>query len=306
MTADHLGEVAKPPASGGRRRGVRPWLAILLVLVLLGAASTAILLEFQELTSRIASLDAQVQQSDESTIGLREDMEEDLGQLQTRFGSLFDRVEDVAEDLPPDVPALVRDARRSIVTVELANGAQGSGFAVDLEPEPGFTSVIVTNHHVIEEATFVGGPEVFVNQGFSRFEAELTGWDRRNDLAVIDVVADIPPLEWASDYGHEPAIGDFVIAIGSPFGLEGTSTTGVVSQLYPRYIQVDAAVNPGNSGGPLLNRFGEVLGVNTFKFLGAENLNFAVKIDVLCAQIVGRLLGREGEPFRQGGETAHD
>lgn len=265
---------------------VRPWLLIVLALVLLGAGVTGVVSQFEELSSRIIDLDAQVRQTEESAAGLRSEVEEDFEQLQTRFGSLYERVEDVAEDLPPDVPALVRDARRSIVTVELSNGAQGSGFAVDLEPEPGFTSVIVTNYHVIEDATFIGGPAVFVNQGYSRFEAELTGWDRRNDLAVIDVLADIPPLEWASDYGHKPAIGDFVIAIGSPFGLEGTSTTGVISQLYPQYVQIDAAVNPGNSGGPLLNRFGEVVGVNTFKYLGAENLNFAVKIDVLCAQIV--------------------
>ncbi|HYO61804.1 MAG TPA: trypsin-like peptidase domain-containing protein, partial [Actinomycetota bacterium] len=149
----------------------------------------------------------------------------------------------------------------------------------------GYTSVIVTNHHVIEDAIRGGGPDVFVNRGGERFEAVVTGWDRRNDLAVVDVAADVPALEWAVDHGHDPAVGDFVVAIGSPFGLSGTSTTGVVSQLYPNYVQIDAAINPGNSGGPLLNKFGEVLGVNTFKLQG-ENLNFAVRVEILCENIV--------------------
>jgi S1-C subfamily serine protease len=260
--------------------------AVALVLVLLaGAAGVGAVWQVDALNERIAGLETRLKQARQASESLDEQVEADVDRLEARFDSVYDRVVDISEGLPPDVPELVANARPSIVTIELSNGVQGSGFAVDLEPEPGFTTVIATNHHVIEDATFRRGPEVFVRQGGSRYDAEVTGWDEANDLAVVDVAGYIPPLEWATDHGHKPAIGDFVIGIGSPFGLEGTSTTGVVSQLYPRYIQIDAAINPGNSGGPLLNKFGEVLGVNTFKLQG-ENLNFAVRIEVLCQAIV--------------------
>ena len=255
------------------------------MLVVVGGAAAAAVWQIDALNEQVADLEDLLEEERRTDAAFARTVEAGLGELEDRFDPLYERVNDLSEDLPPDVPALVARARDSIVTIELANGVQGSGFAVNLQPDPGFTSVIVTNHHVIKDATRANGPDVFVNQAGTRYEAKVTAWDRRNDLAVVDVVADIPPLEWAVDYGHEPEVGDFVVAIGSPFGLTGTSTTGVVSQLYPNYVQIDAAINPGNSGGPLLNKFGEVLGVNTFKLQG-ENLNFAVRVEVLCEDIV--------------------
>lgn len=255
---------------------------VLLVVAGLGAAGAW---RIGELEEEIANLESLLKDERRADASFAVTIEEQVDLLEDRFDPLYDRVNDLSEGAPPDVPELVARARDSIVTIELANGVQGSGFAVNLQPEPGFTAVVATNYHVVEDATRPGGPQVYVNQAGTRYEAQVTAWDRRNDLAVVDVAADIPPLEWAVDHDHEAAVGDFVVAIGSPFGLAGTSTTGVVSQLYPNYLQIDAAINPGNSGGPLLNRFGEVLGVNTFKLQG-ENLNFAVRVEVLCEAIV--------------------
>ncbi len=257
-------------------------MVLLLVVAGLAAAATWQVGAFNE---QVDDLEALLRADRRADASFGAAVQGQVDELEDRFDPLYQRVNDLAAGLPPNVPEIVALARDSIVTIELSSGDQGSGFAVNLQPEPGFTSVVATNHHVVAAALRDGSVEVFVNRAGTRYPAQVTAWDRRNDLAVVDVAADIPPLEWAVDHGHAPEVGDFVVAIGSPFGLAGTSTTGVVSQLYPDYVQIDAAINPGNSGGPLLNKFGEVLGVNTFKLQG-ENLNFAVRVEVLCEAIV--------------------
>ncbi|MBE7473946.1 MAG: trypsin-like peptidase domain-containing protein [Anaerolineales bacterium] len=143
---------------------------------------------------------------------------------------------------------------------------QGSGFIYDTEGH------IITNNHVIAEATKV---EVTFYDGSSA-EAKVIGTDPDSDLAVVKV--DLPPevlrpVAWGdSDQLH---VGQRAVAIGNPFGLSGTLTSGIISALkrslptesgsfrIPEIVQTDAAINPGNSGGPLLNSQGEVIGVNT-------------------------------------------
>jgi serine protease Do len=114
----------------------------------------------------------------------------------------------------------------------------------------------------------------------------LWTWDEENDLALLFVKDAVPPLDWPRLVAEYPKVGDFVMAIGSPFGLEGAATTGIVSKVEPDLIQTDAAINPGNSGGPLVNRLGEVIGVNAFGLAGGENVNFAVRIDLICREIL--------------------
>ncbi|HXV98665.1 MAG TPA: trypsin-like peptidase domain-containing protein [Anaerolineae bacterium] len=143
---------------------------------------------------------------------------------------------------------------------------QGSGFVYDLEGH------IITNNHVIAEATKV---EVTFHDGSSA-EATVIGTDPDSDLAVVKV--DIPqeslrPVSWGDS--EQLHVGQRAVAIGNPFGLSGTLTSGIISALerslptesgafrIPAIIQTDAAINPGNSGGPLLNSQGEVIGVNT-------------------------------------------
>ena len=148
--------------------------------------------------------------------------------------------------------------------------ATGSGFVIDTEGR------IVTNAHVVEQANAV---RVTFSNG-AIFEAQILGRDLYSDLAVIEV--DVPPDQLAPlKMGDSSTlqVGQRVIAIGNPFGLEGTMTIGVISALgrtlptrilqnggsfsNPEIIQTDAAINPGNSGGPLLDTQGRVIGVNT-------------------------------------------
>ncbi|RLC61312.1 MAG: 2-alkenal reductase [Chloroflexota bacterium] len=140
----------------------------------------------------------------------------------------------------------------------------GSGFIYDTEGH------IVTNYHVVENAE-----ELSVTLADGRvFSAEIVGVDPSNDLAVIRIEADNLPGPVALGDSDTLRVGQFVVAIGNPFGLERTLTVGVISSLgriiqspdgrfIGEAIQTDAAINPGNSGGPLLNLQGQVIGVNS-------------------------------------------
>ncbi|WP_245426815.1 DegQ family serine endoprotease [Mesorhizobium sp. YM1C-6-2] len=139
----------------------------------------------------------------------------------------------------------------------------GSGFVVDAEE-----GIIVTNNHVIADADEI---EVNFSDG-SKLKAELVGTDPKTDIAVLKVDPTLKKLK-AVKFGDSDKmrIGDWVMAIGNPFGLGGTVTVGIISARnrdidagpYDDFIQTDAAINRGNSGGPLFNMYGEVVGINT-------------------------------------------
>ncbi|MFT9449244.1 Do family serine endopeptidase [Gluconobacter japonicus] len=159
--------------------------------------------------------------------------------------------------------------------------ALGSGFILDP------AGIIVTNNHVIE-----GADQVSVTlQDGTELPARIVGRDSQVDLAVLEVKPKHPLP--AVPLGHSDAarIGDWVVAIGNPFGLNGTVTAGIISSrgrnvehgLYDDYIQTDAAINRGNSGGPLFNLSGEVIGINTLIYGGAGGdsigIGFAIPAD---------------------------
>ena len=137
----------------------------------------------------------------------------------------------------------------------------GSGFIIDP------SGIVVTNNHVI-----AGADEITVRlQDGTELKAKLLGRDERADLAVLQVKADKPLVSVPFADSNHSRVGDWVIAIGNPFGLGGTVTAGIVSARgrdigngpYDDFIQTDAAINRGNSGGPLFNLAGEVIGINT-------------------------------------------
>ncbi|SDG28205.1 serine protease Do [Limimonas halophila] len=137
----------------------------------------------------------------------------------------------------------------------------GSGFVID---EEGY---VVTNHHVVKKADEV----TVILQDDTQIKAEIVGSDPETDLALLKIDADkeLTALSWGDS--EKARIGDWVLAIGNPFGLGGSVTAGIVSARgrdinagpYSRYIQTDTAINQGNSGGPLFNMDGQVIGVNT-------------------------------------------
>jgi len=176
----------------------------------------------------------------------------------------FDRFFDGRQDAPPQ-------AERSL----------GSGVIVDKR------GYILTNNHVIENATKI---QVQLNNDTARYTAKVIGADDDTDLAVIKIETnkDLPTAKLGNSDGVQ--VGDWVLAIGSPFGLQATVTAGIISakdrggiggtaHQFQRFLQTDAAINPGNSGGPLVDLAGQVIGINTAIITGSrgyEGVGFAV------------------------------
>jgi len=163
---------------------------------------------------------------------------------------------------------------------ELKRQSLGSGFIINKE------GYILTNNHVIENAT-----EIIVTLSGDKkdYTAEVIGQDQKLDAALIKIDADGDlPVAVLGD-SDDLKIGEWVVAIGNPFGLGGSVTAGIVSQKgrvigagpYDNFIQTDASINPGNSGGPLFNTRGEVVGINTAIIAGGQGIGFATPINMV-------------------------
>ena len=177
----------------------------------------------------------------------------------------------------PGIPNGPKPAQPNPGKPQEADRGVGSGFIIESN------GLILTNAHVVEGAT-----TIYVTLTDKReFKAKLLGMDKRTDVAVVKIEArDLPKLPLGDS--SRVRVGEWVLAIGSPFGLENTVTAGIVSAKsrdtgdYLPFIQTDVAVNPGNSGGPLLNTAGQVIGINSQIFSrsgGYMGISFAIPID---------------------------
>ena len=174
------------------------------------------------------------------------------------------------ERKPDSVAGLANRVLPSVVSITTAAGSSGSGFIID---SSGF---ILTNNHVVEDAALSKAKIVVTLNNGEEFESKIVGRDASYDLAVLKILATgLPALQFGDS--DKVAVGDSVIAIGSPLGLSGTVTLGIISakdravtaggsageSAFINALQTDAAINPGNSGGPLIDTTGAVIGVNS-------------------------------------------
>jgi len=176
--------------------------------------------------------------------------------------------------------------------------AGGSGVLISADVE------ILTNHHVIEGVK--GGDtsiEVTISDG-RKFKARLLGADKERDIALIKIPASHLPFAQMGD-SDAIRVGEWVVAIGNPLGLDHTVTQGIISAKgrqisgpgLESFLQTDAAINRGNSGGPLLNLKGEIIGINTAIRTDGQNIGFAVPVNMV-KQVLGDL--RSGRPVSRG------
>lgn len=208
----------------------------------------------------------------------------------------------------------------AVVSIEVAIGTTGDTGSGVLFASAGKTSYVLTNNHVV--AAMASNPTavltvVFNDTSATRVPAKVRGTDPRTDLAVLEIVVANPVLARLGD-SDQLAVGDPVIAVGSPLGLQGTVTTGIVSAVHRPVrltgngidtgavidaIQTDAAVNPGNSGGPLVDATGAVVGINTAirtlgnaQVSGSIGLGFAVPMNTARAVATKIIANSPGAP----------
>lgn len=245
-------------ASSGRLGRWAPAIAVVAALLLLFTT-----FEAWSLSKRVGDMDERLRSVTRDTLDLRGR----VIPLENRSGQWLDAVT-VAKNAAPAVFTIV------------AGRAQGTGFGFYTD---GQVTYIATNYHVVAAAA-EQHDRVAIYQGDKKWLGITENWDRNSDVALIRVDEGLPILQSAYGQGHDPVLGDPVLAFGSPEGLEGTATEGIISAIRQGWIQTDAQINPGNSGGPLLNSHGEVLGLTAIGIGGGgSGLGFAIDIREVCA-----------------------
>jgi len=264
--------LASPPPSPRSARPGRAWgLAVAAIVVLVAALAVSLLSyldgtrpgELPTLRAQIRSLSRQMS----VLSGQNQALARRLRRLEKRPAGT-------------GVTALARRALRSVFTVDTPEGL-GTGWAAW---NANGDTYLITANHVVADAVATGSRTVKVQRKNRTWSGQVIRQDATNDLATVRVRGLIAPGLWQSpQLGLVPSPGDELVLVGSPYGLEGTVTTGVVSRVTYDSIQTDAAANPGNSGGPALDQQGDVVGVLLSG--GGENLNFTVPIQRACVSL---------------------
>lgn len=239
-------------------------------------------------------------------------LETELENIQFRLNNALQEIESLQEevrigDLPDDTPnigfiELYNTTRNSVVLINTNVGA-GSGWVYDTEGH------IITNNHVIEDVNWI----TVTFQSGTVLPATLIGRDPYSDMAVIKITPrDEPLLPLDIATSGDLLVGETVIAIGNPFGLDNTMTAGIISATGRQMstvnnyaivdvIQTDAAINPGNSGGPLLNTRGQVVGMNTAIISNSNDfsgIGFAIPSDTVTREVNDLIeTGSYGHPW---------
>jgi S1-C subfamily serine protease len=210
-----------------------------------------------------------------------------LDGLRAQIGALQAKV-----DAQPDWGAIARRVEPSVFTIETDYGL-GSGWVARSGASG---SELVTNFHVIDEAWTAGVVAVEVRQGDRSIRGTIERVDPNDDLAVIHVAVQLPVLEAAAS---RPSLAQAVMAVGSPLGLGGTVSVGVISGFRSMegsdYVQFSAPISPGNSGGPVVDSRGRVVAVASAKFEGPgiEALSLAIPVQTVCRAAVVCTLGSD-------------
>lgn len=193
---------------------------------------------------------------------------------------------------PPNLAQLITRVQESTMVITCGDSL-GSGWVISLGPvspsadaetkriDKEYPGDVITNYHVIKDC--VNNPQgVKTSNGKRNYEAILFSYDEVNDLAIVSTKLVLPALE----ISKTPDPGWWSMALGSPFGIEKSVSLGNVMNTVDDRVISTAPINHGNSGGPLVNSFGEVMGTNTAYLENAQSFNIAVSTDLLCSKLV--------------------
>lgn len=249
------------------------------LIVILIANSILLYILFAKLEYNMNQIEIQINELKTDTQSkineLTQNLIETRNNLEGNLTSLDIELGELKASASADFSTIIENSIKSVLTIR-TDVAQGTGFVIS---DQGY---IVTNAHVLS-----GGRQLFVIDSQQQIRnAELIGYNTELDVALIKTTDSFQELEFANSKNVN--VGEKVIAIGNPLGLQFSVSEGIVSALdrpgpngIEAYIQTDAALNPGNSGGPLINKNGEVIGINNFKVGGGENLGFALESNYL-------------------------
>lgn len=269
-----------------KERGFFKFFILMLIVALIGGALGSFL-TFNYIKQRLPYYSPNIGSSQSQIINVSKVIEVEESQII-----------DVSEKVSPSVVRISTTQVISDFFFTYETPGLGSGFIISPDGE------IVTNYHVIEGAKKI---TVTLNDG-SEYDATILGSDPSSDVALIKIKAqDLPYLTFGDS--SQLKVGQTVIAIGNPYGLDHTITTGVISALERTLsfedgktlvgvIQTDAAINPGNSGGPLLTLTGSVIGMNTAIYQSAQGIGFAVSSNTIMKVVSDlKLFGKVRWPF---------
>lgn len=265
--------------------------SVVIIFMIVCGVFLYILAARQELNYRSLNKDIQELQTD-THVKINE-LTENIIQTKQTVSSLNTSIKTEINQLKAstdsDFSGIIEDAIKSVVTIKTEVG-QGTGFLIS---ENGY---IVTNAHVL-----VGGSKVYaITYDKEVNNADFVGYNADLDIALLKISGNFDSIELSDSDNIQ--IGEKVIAIGNPLGLQFSVSEGIVSATdragannLEAYIQTDAALNPGNSGGPLINKEGEVIGINNFKIGGGENLGFALESNFIKQSVNDISLEKIGE-----------
>lgn len=196
------------------------------------------------------------------------------------------QIQELKSSASSDFSSVIENSLQSVVTVK-TDVSQGTGFLISSD------GYFITNAHVLSGARVVSA----VNYEQNEIQASFIGYDEDFDIALLKLKGNYNELKLGNS--DEVQVGESVIAIGNPLGLQFSVSEGIISavnRLGPNeinaYLQTDAALNPGNSGGPLINKKGKVIGINNFKIGGGENIGFALESNYI-REITNKISQRE-------------
>ena len=254
---------------------------ILAMIVILGMMNYSLYVQENNHYSDLKDLISELQTNTQTQIG---SLTSSLLDLQNSTQNAQQQINLLKAGTSDDFSGIINSSLPSVVTVRTSS-AQGTGFIITPN------GYVVTNAHVLADANGNLASNIrVVTNNQNVISAQFIGYDGTYDIALLKIPGNYQALNLGDS--NNVQVGDKVIAIGDPLGLQFSVSEGIVSAInrpgnnnINAYIQTDASLNPGNSGGPLIDKSGGIIGINNFKISGGENLGFALESNYVKSSI---------------------